>query len=100
MDLPENLTIISSTYSSIHLKWIPPFTLEITDEDSTMTVYEVIVNGEVISETVMEPEYIYHRHDYVHCGRIVFQVAAINEVGRGNVSEGIEAGFLGRKPCS
>lgn len=41
--------------------------------------------------------YVYHRRDYVHCSGIVFKIAAVNQVGRGTFSEGINTGFDGRK---
>ena len=98
---PVNLRVISVTHSLIHFVWSPPFTLQIS-EDNSETEYEVTItttaNGnDTLSDIVMEPEYIYHRRDYVHCGKIAFQVAAINRVGKGNKSNGIEAGFFGRK---
>ena len=54
-------------------------------------------NGEILYETITQPDYIYQRHDYIHCNEIVFEIAAVNPVGRGAFSEGIEAGFDGRK---
>ena len=50
-----------------------------------------------LSTVVTEPEYIYHRRDFAHCGKATLNVAAVNEVGKGNKSEDIEANFLGRK---
>ena len=90
--------MISSTYSIIHFKWIPPFTLKVNNSIGLIE-YEVVITDlttdEGIAEVVMHPEYIYHRHDYKHCAKVRFQVAAINEVGKSNRSEGIEAGFFG-----
>ena len=54
-------------------------------------------NGDVESEVTIHPSYTYHRQDYVHCTQLTFQVAAVNEVGKGNLSDAIKAGFLGRK---
>ena len=101
MDPPVNLRVISITHSLIHFVWSPPFTLRIS-EDNSETEYEVTItttaNGnDTLSDIVMEPEYIYHRRDYMHCGKIAFQVAAINRVGKGNKSNVIEAGFFGCK---
>jgi hypothetical protein len=101
LDPPVNVSIISFTYSLIHFVWNPPFTLQIS-ENTSRILYEVTImtpaNGnDTLSIMVPEPEYIYHRRDFVHCGKITLNVAAINEVGQGNKSIGIEASFLGRK---
>ena len=92
--------MISSGYSIIHFKWIPPFTLKVNDSSGHIE-YEVVItdlaNDEDLVEVVMQPEYMYHRRDYKHCAKVRFQVAAINEVGKSNRSEGIEAGFIGRE---
>ena len=50
-----------------------------------------------LSETTTLPEYTYYRRDYLHCKKIMFRIAAMNEIGRGNLSEIIEASFNGRK---
>ena len=81
--------------------WTPPFTLQV-NENNTGIVYEVTImtpaNGnDTLSTMAMEPEYVYHRRDFVHCGKITLNVAAVNEVGKGNKSEAVEAAFLGRK---
>ena len=81
--------------------WNPPFTLQIS-ENNPRIVYEVIIttpamSNDTLSTMVLEPEYVYHRRDFLHCGKITLNVAAINEVGQGNKSIDIEASFLGRK---
>lgn len=100
LDPPTNISVMSSEYSIIHFKWIPPFTLKVNNS-SRLIKYEVVItdsaNDEDLIEVVMQPEYMYHRRDYEHCAKVRFQVAAINEVGKSNRSEGIEAGFFGRK---
>ena len=102
MDPPVNVSVISFTYSFILFVWTPPLTLQVSHENTTGIVYEVTImtpaNGnDTLSTMVMEPEFIYHRHDFVHCSKITLNVAAINEVGRGNKSKDVEAAFLGRK---
>ena len=54
------------------------------------------LTGNELHETIAQPEYVYQRRDYVHCSTITFKIAAVNRVGRGEFSEGIEAGFAGR----
>lgn len=85
----------------INFKWFPPFTLQVNESSTTSrTVYEVTISNSANSEVLlidmaMEPEYTHHRLDYTHCGKVIFQVASINEVAKGTKSEGIEAGFFG-----
>ena len=54
------------------------------------------LTGSELHETIAQPEYVYRRRDYVHCSAIIFKIAAVNQVGRGEFSEEIEAGFAGR----
>ena len=103
MDQPGNISIISKSYLSIHLQWTPPFSLQVSDginqNDTMHFVVKIMnnLNGETLYKTTAQAEYLYHRYDYVHCHGMVFKIAAVNLVGRGAYSEGIEAGFDGRK---
>ena len=54
------------------------------------------LTGNELHETIAQPEYIYQRRDYVHCSAIIFKIAAVNQVGRSEFSDGIEAEFAGR----
>ena len=101
---PGNISVVSKSYSSIHLQWIPPFSLLVTTgiiNDNNVTHFVVSImnklNGRVFYETTNQHEYVYQRRDYVHCSGVLVKVAAVNPVGRGAFSEGIEAGFDGRK---
>ena len=102
LDPPKNISIVSKSYSSIQLQWTPPFSLLITgDFNDTMHFLVSITNkltGNMLYENLMTAQlgYVFHRRDYVHCSRIIFKIAAVNKVGRGAFSEGIEAGFAGR----
>ena len=53
------------------------------------------LTGSQLHETTAQTEYVYRRRDFVHCSAITFKIAAVNRVGRGEFSEGIEAGFAG-----
>ena len=103
LDPPGNISIVSKSYSSIHLEWSVPFSLQITTGGISTNVTHFVVsvvnkfNGKVFYETTDQHEYIYQHHDFVHCSGVVFKIAAVNPVGRGVFSEGIEAGFDGRK---
>ena len=103
LDPPGNISIVSKSYSSIHLEWSVPFSLQITTGGISNNVTHFVVsvankfNGKVFYETANQHEYIYHRRDFVHCSGIVFKIAAVNPVGRGAFSEGIEIGFDGCK---
>ena len=104
LDPPKNISVVSKSYSSIHLQWTPPFSLQITTgvtNNNNLTHYVVSIvnkfNGKMFSETTDQHEYIYRRRDYVHCSGVVVKIAAVNPVGRGTFSEGIETGFDGRK---
>lgn len=101
LDPPVNISIVSHSYSSIHLEWTPPFSLQITGNlNNTMYFMVSIIHkltGKELYEMTVQPEYVYYRHDYEHCSGVVFKIAAVNLVGRGDFSEGFEAGFAGRK---
>ena len=100
LDPPGNISIPSKSYTSIHLHWTPPFSLLVTSNlNDTMHFVVSIINkltGNELHKITAQPEYVYQRHDYVHCSAITFKIAAVNPVGRGEFSEGIEAGFAGR----
>ena len=103
LDPPGNISVVSKSYSSIHLQWMPPFSLQVntTNGVNNETHYVVSImnkfDGKVFFETVNQREYVYHRRDFVHCSGVVFKIAAVNPVGRGTFSEGFEAAFDGRK---
>lgn len=97
LEPPADINIASATYSTIHFQWIPPFTLL----NDSRIVYEVSItsapSNSITTDTATEPAYIHRRQDYRHCGKVILQVAAMNEVGKSNQSKRIEAGFYGRK---
>ena len=101
LDPPGNICILSKSYSAIHLQWNPPFSLLNTSDlnDTTHFVVSIFnkLTSNVLYETTVQPNYVYQRCDYVHCSGFIFKIAAVNQVGRGAFSEGIEAGFTGRK---
>lgn len=102
LDPPGNISVVSISYSSIHLQWTAPFSLLITSGINTNVTYFVVrvlnkFSREVVYEMTNQSEYVYHRRDYVHCSGVVFNIAAVNQVGRGGFSKGIDTGFDGRK---
>ena len=106
LDQPQNISIVSNSYSLIYFKWSPPLSLEITDPElenqEAIQYYEVSItdkaSSEVILNTTQDTKYVYElKNPENHCHRIEFKVAAVNEVGRGNQSEGIVTGFIGCK---
>ena len=102
---PGIISIVSKSYSSIHFEWSAPFSLQVTaggiDRSTDETHFVVSImnkfNGNMLYDTTNQYEYVYQRRDFVHCSGVVFKIAAVNPVGRGAFSEGIEAGFDGRK---
>ena len=66
LDQPQNISIVSNSYSLIHFKWSPPFSLEITDleleHQEAILYYEVSItnkaSNEVIINTIENAEYI------------------------------------------
>ena len=106
LDHPQNISIVSNSHSVIHFKWSPPFALQITDpgleRQEAILYYEVSItnkaNNEVVLNITEDIEYVHElKNPQNHCHRIEFKVAAVNEVGRGNQSEGIVTGFTGCK---
>ena len=107
LDPPGNISVVSKSYSTIHLQWTPPFSLQVNttnginnyNNNETHFVVSVMnkFDGKVFFDTANQCKYVYHRRDFVHCSGIVFKIAAVNPVGRGAFSEGFEATFEGRK---
>ena len=54
------------------------------------------LTGKVLYEMTAHPEYVYHRRDYEHCSGVIFKIATVNQVGRGEFSEEFKSGFAGR----
>lgn len=98
---PTNLFIDHTSDTTIHLTWTPPHTLDVNNTKQEIYYYEVIIsdnaNGTFSLETTNLSEYTYYKRDYLQCKRLIFQIAAVNEIGRGNLSEMITASFSGRK---
>ena len=103
LDPPGNISVVSKSYSSIHLQWTPPFSLQVNTTNGVNNETHFVVSvtnkfdGKVFYDTANRHEYAYHRRDFVHCSGVVFKIAAVNPVGRGAFSKGFEATFEGRK---
>ena len=103
LDPPGNISVVSKSYSSIHLQWTPPVSLQVntTNGDNNETHFVISImnkfDGKMFFEIANRHEYVYHRRDFIHCSGVVFKIASVNLVGRGAFSEGFEAAFDGRK---
>ena len=83
--------------STIKFFWNPPFTLDITNEDTDIHFIVSITNTNTsITEqyNVTEPELMFHKVEYNPCDVYLFRVSAWNPVGMSN-SDGIEECFGG-----
>lgn len=101
---PTNLTVVTRTHLSVHLKWTPPFTLNVSTQQEPAIQHYVIfltktINGREEREEIMtaNSSYTYNRQHFSHCLKINFQVAAVNQVGRGNLSVNLDTSFLERE---
>ena len=97
---PTNLSVTLKTHSLIYLEWTPPFSLNVAHHDPDISHYVILItnptNGMVKTEVTTNPSYAYHRQESIcHNTQLVFQVAAVNEVGTGNLSDTVEAEFAG-----
>jgi hypothetical protein len=83
----------------IHLTWLPPFSLkDITGYVVTVSAIQESDKENIIideSQTTLS-EFTYQwRSSFGYCQhRYIFQVAAVNNLGAGNRTSGIVAGFL------
>ena len=99
------LSVILFTKQIIKLKWVPPFTLDITNVDPDITSYSLHVwsldTGEHVVITTNESEYTFVKDNLANnmCRIYEFTVAGVNTVGKGNRSSVIADFPAGMKLC-
>ena len=98
---PQNLKVVSLTSTTIHLTWVPPFSLDITSKNCDISNYVVYIRntntGNITSASRSGTEYTFMRQDFGYCDTFEFSVLAMNDAGEGNRTDPVTASFLGRK---
>ena len=91
-----DLSVISITNEVIKLKWVPPFTLDITNVDPDITNYSLHIwsldTGEHVVIVTNDSEYTFTKDNNI-CRIYKFTVAGVNTVGKGNRSSPVIVDF-------
>ena len=94
LEAPTNATVAFKNETIIRLMWLPPFSLK------NILGYSIhITSGnetETQNTTLSNFTYTW-RPSFGYCSTFIFQIAAINLLGIGNVTRGITVGFLRRE---
>ena len=96
LDPPSEVTVDFKNETIIHLTWLPPFSLK------NITGYVVTISMESNSERIIDElqttlsEFTYTwRLSFSYCqNSLIFQIATVNNLGTGNKTSGVVAGFL------
>ena len=96
LDPPSNVTVDFKNQTAIHLSWLPPFSLK----DILGYVVSIIPaeSSNDLSDEVQttHSEFTYSWSSSLgYCqNRIIFQIAAVNNLGASNKTSGVVAGFV------